>query len=77
MTNGHAHQNTTVHNTTAHRPSQLNGSPWAPKRDYTTNRLQPGVLAVAQGTPLVLDETQLQSGQLTEQGVANVQVAAV
>eukprot|EP00058_Branchiostoma_floridae_P018219 XP_002603708.1 hypothetical protein BRAFLDRAFT_126888 [Branchiostoma floridae] len=44
-----------------------------PKKDYTANRLLSGVLQLSERTLLVLDETQLEPGQLQTTGVLNVQ----
>jgi hypothetical protein len=50
----------------------LNARPWAPHKDYASNRLAAGPLQLAGGTHLVLDETRLQAGQLNATGLANV-----
>tara|TARA_B110000977_G_scaffold197818_1_gene281308 strand:- start:14763 stop:16925 length:2163 start_codon:yes stop_codon:yes gene_type:complete len=59
----------------AHLPlsiASLNARPWAPKKDYATNRLRSGPLQLAPGTTVVLDETQLTQGTLNDCGVRNV-----
>ncbi|XP_058110592.1 mini-chromosome maintenance complex-binding protein isoform X1 [Magnolia sinica] len=52
----------------------LNTAALGPKKDYKSNRLLTGVLQLAQGTHLIIDETQLQSGTLNATGVANAQL---
>lgn len=49
----------------------LNTASLGPKKDYGTNRLVPGVLQIADGTHLILDETELQPGTLNSVGVEN------
>jgi|TARA_B110000967_G_scaffold160242_1_gene166073 hypothetical protein len=59
----------------AHLPlsiASLNARPWAPRKDYSTNRLRSGPLQLAPGTVVVLDETQLTQGTLSDVGVRNV-----
>ena len=51
----------------------LNSAPFAPKKDYASDRLATGVLQLAEGTHLTLDETELESGQLSAVGVGNVE----
>ncbi|KAI5074125.1 hypothetical protein GOP47_0010086 [Adiantum capillus-veneris] len=51
----------------------LNEKPIAPRKNYSSNRLVTGDLQLAEGTHLMLDETALKSGQLTEIGLQNVQ----
>ncbi|TSK22691.1 Mini-chromosome maintenance complex-binding protein [Bagarius yarrelli] len=43
-----------------------------PRKDYTANRLVSGVLQLGRNTSLVLDETQLEQGQLDSTGVRNI-----
>ncbi|XP_062851647.1 mini-chromosome maintenance complex-binding protein isoform X2 [Trichomycterus rosablanca] len=43
-----------------------------PRKDYTANRLVSGSLQLARNTSLVLDETQLEQGQLDTAGVRNI-----
>jgi hypothetical protein len=43
-----------------------------PQKDHTLNRLRPGLLQLAQGTILVVDETRMQPGQLGEKGIKNL-----
>ncbi|XP_045495918.1 mini-chromosome maintenance complex-binding protein [Colias croceus] len=43
-----------------------------PKKDYDCNRLTSGVLQLSKHTHLVLDETQMQQGQLDSTGVHNI-----
>ena len=50
----------------------MNQSQFSPHKDYTTNRLVTGLLQLAPGTHLIVDETTLQSGQLGEKGVNNL-----
>ncbi|XP_005093986.1 mini-chromosome maintenance complex-binding protein [Aplysia californica] len=47
-----------------------------PKKDYKVNRITAGMLQLAPGTCLVLDETALQQGQLNHTGVMNVKALA-
>ncbi|GMY08375.1 mini-chromosome maintenance complex-binding protein [Fagus crenata] len=49
----------------------LNSASLAPKKDYETNRLITGVLQLAEGSHLIIDETQLESGTLNSVGVEN------
>ncbi|XP_010517485.1 PREDICTED: mini-chromosome maintenance complex-binding protein-like [Camelina sativa] len=49
----------------------LNTASFGPKKDYGINRLMPGVLQIADGTHLILDETELQPGTLNSVGVEN------
>lgn len=50
----------------------LNGKLIAPRKNYSSNRLMTGDLQLADGTHLVLNETALETGQLTEIGLQNV-----
>ncbi|NXU55564.1 MCMBP protein, partial [Turnix velox] len=50
----------------------MNQSRFIPHKDYTANRLVSGVLQLASNTSLVVDETQLEQGQLDTTGVHNV-----
>ncbi|NXF84536.1 MCMBP protein, partial [Sclerurus mexicanus] len=50
----------------------MNHSRFIPHKDYTANRLVSGVLQLASNTSLVVDETQLEQGQLDTTGVCNV-----
>ncbi|XP_026424247.1 mini-chromosome maintenance complex-binding protein-like isoform X2 [Papaver somniferum] len=52
----------------------LNTASLAPKKDYKSNRLITGSLQLADGTHLILDETQLNPGTLNSTGVENVQI---
>ncbi|GLJ14702.1 hypothetical protein SUGI_0238350 [Cryptomeria japonica] len=52
----------------------LNRSSVAPRKNYQTNRLSTGVLQLASGTHLTIDETQLKAGTLNSTGVENVQI---
>ncbi|KAK2982427.1 hypothetical protein RJ640_026270 [Escallonia rubra] len=49
----------------------LNTASLAPVKDYETNRLVSGLLQLAEGSHLTIDETQLQSGTLNPTGVEN------
>ncbi|XP_074287149.1 mini-chromosome maintenance complex-binding protein [Silene latifolia] len=49
----------------------LNTACLAPKKDYQANRLVPGVLQLAEGSHVIIDETQLQAGTLNSIGVEN------
>lgn len=42
-----------------------------PKKDYVANRLVSGALQLARNTSLLLDETQLEQGQLDTTGEAS------
>ncbi|NXK39583.1 MCMBP protein, partial [Piprites chloris] len=50
----------------------MNHSRLVPHKDYAANRLVTGVLQLASNTSLVVDETQLEQGQLDTTGVHNV-----
>ncbi|KAJ9175970.1 hypothetical protein P3X46_014466 [Hevea brasiliensis] len=52
----------------------LSRSSLAPKKDYQTNRLIPGVLQLAEGSHLIIDETQLETGTLNSVGVDNARL---
>ncbi|XP_010252101.2 PREDICTED: mini-chromosome maintenance complex-binding protein-like isoform X2 [Nelumbo nucifera] len=52
----------------------LNSTSLAPRKDYQTNRLVTGVLQLAEGTHLTIDETQLKAGTLNSTGVENVRL---
>lgn len=52
----------------------LNKVSLAPKKDYQTNRLTSGILQLAEGSHLTIDETQLQAGTLNSTGVENTRV---
>ncbi|KAL0359119.1 UNVERIFIED_CONTAM: Mini-chromosome maintenance complex-binding protein [Sesamum angustifolium] len=52
----------------------LNTVSLAPKKDYRTNRLESGVLQLAEGTHLTIDETSLQTGTLNSVGCENARV---
>lgn len=46
----------------------FNTKTFVPKKDYKTNRLQPGLLQLPKNAHLVLDETKLESGKLDQAG---------
>ncbi|XP_010253131.1 PREDICTED: mini-chromosome maintenance complex-binding protein-like isoform X1 [Nelumbo nucifera] len=52
----------------------LNSASIAPRKDYQTDRLVTGVLQLAEGTHLTIDETQLKAGTLNSIGVENVRL---
>uniref|UniRef100_A0A1J3JNI2 Mini-chromosome maintenance complex-binding protein n=1 Tax=Noccaea caerulescens TaxID=107243 RepID=A0A1J3JNI2_NOCCA len=52
----------------------LNTASLGPKKDYKINRLVPGALQNADGTHLILDETELQPGTLNSVGVENAKL---
>ncbi|OAY46352.1 mini-chromosome maintenance complex-binding protein isoform X2 [Manihot esculenta] len=52
----------------------LSRSSLAPKKDYQTNRLIPGVLQLAEGSHLIIDETLLETGTLNSVGVDNARL---
>ncbi|KAL6326425.1 hypothetical protein AAG906_008287 [Vitis piasezkii] len=52
----------------------LNSASLAPKKDYQLNRLVTGVLQLAEGSHLTIDETQLKAGTLNSVGVENARL---
>ncbi|XWS74486.1 hypothetical protein CRYUN_Cryun01aG0002200 [Craigia yunnanensis] len=52
----------------------LNTASLAPKKDYEANRLIPGVLQLPEGSHLMVDETQLESGSLSSIGIENIKL---
>ncbi|KAF5904008.1 mini-chromosome maintenance complex-binding protein isoform X1, partial [Clarias magur] len=50
----------------------MNTQRMVPRKDYTANRLVSGTLQLGRNTSLVLDETQLEQGQLDTTGVRNI-----
>ncbi|CAH9059927.1 unnamed protein product [Cuscuta epithymum] len=52
----------------------LNTTPLAPRKDYQTNRLITGVLQLADGTHVTIDETQLKPGNLNSTGINNTRL---
>ncbi|KAK6929553.1 Mini-chromosome maintenance complex-binding protein [Dillenia turbinata] len=52
----------------------LNTASLAPTKDYETNRLTTGVLQLAEGSHLTVDETQLREGKLDSVGVENARL---
>ena len=50
----------------------MNNAQFSPHKDYTANRLMAGRLQLAPGTLLMVDETVLQAGKLSEKGVNNL-----
>ncbi|XP_049539351.1 mini-chromosome maintenance complex-binding protein [Anopheles darlingi] len=54
----------------------MNTVQFAPRKDYTTNKLTSGLLQLAPHTHLVLDETRLQPGKLEAAGVEAVRHVA-
>ncbi|XWS65611.1 hypothetical protein CRYUN_Cryun05aG0128500 [Craigia yunnanensis] len=52
----------------------LNTASLAPKKDYQVNRLVPGVLQLPEGSHLMIDETQLESGSLGSIGIENTKL---
>lgn len=52
----------------------LNTVPLAPKKNYDTNRLETGVLQLAEGSHLIVDETKLEAGILNTVGVENARL---
>ncbi|KAJ8763975.1 hypothetical protein K2173_004839 [Erythroxylum novogranatense] len=52
----------------------LNKASFAPQKDYEINRLIPGVLQLAEGSHLIIDETQLETGILSSVGVENARL---
>ncbi|KAK4277729.1 hypothetical protein QN277_015681 [Acacia crassicarpa] len=52
----------------------LNTTALAPRKDYDTNRLVTGVLQLAEGTHIIVDETKLEAGALNSAGVENARL---
>ncbi|PSR93251.1 Mini-chromosome maintenance complex-binding protein [Actinidia chinensis var. chinensis] len=52
----------------------LNTASLAPRKDYQTNRLVSGVIQLAEGSHVTIDETQLQAGTLKAVGVENTRL---
>ncbi|GFZ15094.1 E2F target protein 1 [Actinidia rufa] len=52
----------------------LNAASLAPRKDYQTNRLVSGVIQLAEGSHVTIDETQLQAGTLKAVGVENTRL---
>ncbi|XP_051122782.1 mini-chromosome maintenance complex-binding protein isoform X2 [Andrographis paniculata] len=52
----------------------LNTATLAPRKDYKTNRLVPGILQLADGSHLTIDETSLQTGTLNSTGCENARI---
>ncbi|KAI5625070.1 mini-chromosome maintenance complex-binding protein, partial [Silurus asotus] len=50
----------------------MNTQRMVPRKDYTANRLVTGALQLGRNTSLILDETQLEQGQLDTTGVRNI-----
>lgn len=50
----------------------LDTTSFLPKKDFEANRLVSGMLQLAKGTHLIVDETAMTDGQLTAQGLANL-----
>lgn len=48
----------------------INARPFYPKKNYATDALNSGILQVAKGTHIVLDETSLETGRLNKWGIA-------
>ena len=52
--------------------SVMNSWKFSPRKDYSANRLVAGALQLAAGTHLLVDETALEPGRLSEVGVRNL-----
>ncbi|KAI8029029.1 Mini-chromosome maintenance complex-binding protein [Camellia lanceoleosa] len=52
----------------------LNTASLAPRKDYETSRLVSGVLQLAEGSHMMIDETHLQAGTLNSVGVENARL---
>ena len=50
----------------------FNNSVMIPKKDYTANRLKSGLLQLPKGIQVILDETNLEPGQLQPNGIENL-----
>ena len=46
----------------------MNGQRFCPRKDYSANRLLAGILQLSSGSLLMIDETELQTGQLDVTG---------
>ncbi|KAJ7965139.1 Mini-chromosome maintenance complex-binding protein [Quillaja saponaria] len=55
----------------------LNTASLAPQKDYDTNRLVAGVLQLAEGSHLLIDETKLEAGTLNSVGVENARLLKI
>lgn len=55
----------------------LNTVSLAPKKNYDTNRLETGVLQLAEGSHLIVDETKLEAGTLNSIGVENARLLKI
>ena len=55
-------------------PQGLNTTCFVPRKDYDKGRLVRGRLQLPGGTVLLLDETAMKPGNITEHGVKNLQV---
>ena len=55
----------------------LNKKCFIPTKNYSTNRLDSGILQLSDGTSIIVDETVLNAGHLDANGVKNVQVNLV
>nr|CAB3263700.1 mini-chromosome maintenance complex-binding protein [Phallusia mammillata] len=51
----------------------MNKLHFTPTKNYSTNRLDSGILQLSEGTHMVVDESALQPGQLDQNGVKNIQ----
>merc|ERR1712087_293587 len=51
----------------------LNAKRWRPRKDFTANRLVAGQLQLAPGTVVVFDETNMATGNVSADGVKNLQ----
>jgi len=47
-----------------------------PNKDYQTNILNPGLLQLYKQTVLLIDETNLEEGKITEKGLGNIKALA-
>lgn len=54
----------------------MNKAEWTPKKDNEADRLRSGLLQLATGTVVVVDETRLEQGTLHSTGVANCKALA-
>ncbi|KAE9604108.1 hypothetical protein Lal_00001869 [Lupinus albus] len=52
----------------------LNNASLSPKKNYDTNRLETGILQLADGSHLIIDETKLEAGTLNSVGVENARL---
>lgn len=55
-------------------PTNLSRMRFGPRKDFSTNKLNSGILQLAQGTHLIVDENALDQGEIREQALLNMQL---